>query len=123
MKKYLLSFCICSVFLLAVSSCWKKDYKDVTIPSEWLLPLVKGRINPLKLTTIKDKHTVFEIIAEALDIPSDQAISSPIPLSFEHVGTFEVVTNELIQSVQLNTCYIDFNIINNFPTAILAGTA
>jgi hypothetical protein len=122
MKKKVLSICTIALLAIGAASCWKKDYKDESMQSEWLLPFVKGAINPLKLTAIKDKHVHFEIGADALGFESSQPITSPIDLSFDNVGSFEVVTNDLIEKVVLDTCFIDFKITNNFPTTLQAGT-
>lgn len=113
---------IVSLTLLLSSSCKKKNYDNDPIPSEWLLPLAKGQVSPLSLTSIHDKYAYFEVSGEELGLSSTIPSSSPVPLTFTNIGPYAIETNDLVHEITFNECLIDMTLTNNFEVAIKAGT-
>lgn len=123
MKFSVLYVSCCFAFVCLFAACSKKNgYKDDPIRSEWLLPLIKGDIKPLNLTTLNNKLFRYEITAEDCGFQSGIPISMPIHSSIQNLNAFELETNTLIHSIHFDTCLININIINNFPVAIQSGT-
>ncbi|HTO17239.1 MAG TPA: hypothetical protein VLZ83_15855 [Edaphocola sp.] len=108
--------------LLSQASCKKKTYDDTPLASQWILPILKGNITPLTITTLKNKKLNLIVTGDDLGISTNSPTSSPIPLSFLNVKSDDIETNNLIESIVLDTCLIDVKITNNFPVTILAGT-
>lgn len=123
MRKHFIALLFLLILVNLNTSCSKKKYENTPLSSEWLLPLVKSNISTLTLTTLKDKEFVFGVTAEDLGLSSTEPSSSPIPLTFTNIGPFPIETNDLIHSIELDTCIIRFRITNNFPITIKAGTS
>lgn len=119
--KYLLIGCFASMLLWA-NSCSKKTYDNSPIPSEWLLPLIKGDISPLSITTINNKEFQFVVTGDDVGLSSTNPQSSAVPMTFYNLGPYELKTNDLIHSIDLDSCLVDLKVTNNFPVAIKAGT-
>ncbi|HRP90756.1 MAG TPA: hypothetical protein PKX92_12050 [Edaphocola sp.] len=108
--------------LLLQTSCKKKVYDDAPLASQWLLPILKGDISPLTITTLKNKKFSLSISGDDLGISSTTPSSSSIPMTYNNIKSGAIQTNDLIHSIALDTCLIELTITNGFPTAILAGT-
>lgn len=111
------------LILLGAAGCTKKKYENDPLKSEWLLPLLKGNLTPLTLTSLKNKQFSIEVSAADLGITESVPQSNPVPVAFYNVASYEVKTNDLVSNIQLDTCHLQLTIKNNFPIPIKQGTA
>lgn len=122
MKKLnLIAILFLFVFFCLVS-CSKKKYANDPLKSEWLLPLIKGNVTPLTLTTLRNKSYNIYVSSADLGIPESVPQSNPIAATFYNVASYEVKTNDLISTIQLDTCILQLTVKNNFPIPIKQGT-
>lgn len=123
MKKINLITLLFLFLLLGLNGCTKKKYLNTPLESEWLLPLIKGDITSLTITDLINKSLSIKISAADLGIAESVPQSNPVAATFYNVASYQVETNDLIKSINFDTCHLQLTVKNNFPVSIKQGTA
>lgn len=114
---------LAGLLLLAVS-CGKYNTNLNELPSsdtDWLLPLVKGRISFDNLKKLNSSTISFDI--PSTDIGFASGIQLNVPgISIPELGPYNQPLSDWIHTVQFDTLEISLSFQNSFPIPIGAGT-
>lgn len=121
MKKICLAIAACMMLLAA---CSKYNTNIDELPSwnsDWLLPLVKGKVSFETIKELNDSKISFDV--PSLDIGYTSGVSLNVPpLSISNVGPYKQPLSEWIHLVNFDSLQIRLTFTNSFPVAISAGT-
>lgn len=121
MKKYILFACLI-VALFTACSKYNTDPKELpTWTSDWLLPLIKGKLAFENIKEISEVKTSFNVPSLDIGYPSGVNVNVP-PLNISAVGPYKQSLSNWIHVVNFDSLEIMLSFQNVFPIAIGAGT-
>lgn len=121
MKTKYLVLGICCMILI---SCTKYNTNLSELPtsnSDWLLPLVKGKVSFETIKELSKVKTSFEMPPIDIGYTSGTQVNVP-PINITAVGPYKQPLSNWIHSIQFDTLDIKLSFTNAFPIAISAGT-
>lgn len=114
--RYLLIIACC----LTIVSCKKHEVDNSPIESNWLLPLIKGKVSLNDLSQLEGKKFSYQITPEDIGMTSNTTVSSP-ELQIDNIGPFAIPTQEIIKYLKVDSFEIGMNIHNLFPVNFNSG--
>lgn len=118
------SFCAVLGILALLTSCGKYNTNLNELPSsdtDWLLPLVKGRVSFDNLKKLNSSTISFDIPSTDIGFASGVQLNVP-GISIPELGPYVQPLSDWIHTVQFDTLQISLRFQNSFPIPIGAGT-
>jgi hypothetical protein len=119
-----LNFLFTAFILMILVSCSKYNTNINELPtwnSEWLLPLVKGKLSFENIKELSNAKTSFDVPSIDIGYASGLQVNVP-PINLPEVGPYKQPLSNWIHQVQFDSLEIDLSFTNVFPIAVGAGT-
>ncbi len=121
MKKILTAFSLIGM-LFASCTKYNTDLKEMpSWNSDWLLPLVKGKVSFENLKELSNSKIYYDI--PSLDIGYTNGIGINVPpLQIANVGPYRQGLSNWLHQVHFDSLEIKLTFTNSFPITVSAGT-
>jgi hypothetical protein len=111
-------------FGILLSACSKYNTDLNEFPSwnsDWVLPLVKGKVSFENIKQLSNAKTSFDV--PSIDIGYASGIQLNVPqISIPEVGPYKQPLSDWIHAIEFDSLEIDLSFTNVFPIAVGAGT-
>lgn len=120
MKK--IFFILAIGFISVMLACTKPDMNSLpTWTSDWLLPLVKGKLEFANIKKLSNNKISFTIPSVDLGFPSGTPLDLP-GISISEVGPYKQPLIDWIHKINFDSLQIKLSFTNSFPITVSAGT-